>query len=255
MKQFLVILLCAALLPFRPVMSIVPAAEELPEPYLEEEADDSYTEDFHVEEISEKEKEELREQIGAESLENIIGTDDFDEEAFRAEIEEKRAYDEGLETGGEDFMLDSARISISEEDFHHYDLEMNAGEKELVDLMALPAGMADLKVTWKSSNKKVATVSKGLITAKNAKSGQAVITVKIRSKAKGASKWIDHQPLTISVNVIPTEVPKKVRKENKYSFSLSSSTTSFITASHPSIRTVRRMYRSFRNGVQRAMLR
>ena len=107
-----------------------------------------------------------------------------------------------------------------------YRLELKSGEQELVKLLPKPLdGTAEMKVTWKSDDKKVATVKNGLITAKVADKGRTTVRVTVKSKPRGARKWITHEPVLIDVDVSKIAVPKKIKQDKSFSLVLKGSQT------------------------------
>ncbi len=86
--------------------------------------------------------------------------------------------------------------------------KISAGKSKTVTCSVLPSNATNKSVIWSSSNEKVATVSKGVITAK--KAGSAVITVKTADGGFSAACNVTViVPVTgVSVSVSSVEVPK-----------------------------------------------
>ena len=104
-----------------------------------------------------------------------------------------------------------------------YELTLNAGEQELIEILPFEAMPSDeLSVTWKSDNSKIATVKNGLVTAKF-NNGIAIITATPQIKHIGTKSWKKLDPVNISVSVVNAEVPKKSTADKAYSISLKSS--------------------------------
>ena len=107
-----------------------------------------------------------------------------------------------------------------------YRLVLKSGEQELVKMNPKPFdSTSELKVTWKSDDNKVASVTNGLITAKFAEKGRTTIRVMVKSRPRGAKKWIQHEPVLIDVDVSKIAVPKKIRQDKSFSFGLKGSQT------------------------------
>ena len=84
------------------------------------------------------------------------------------------------------------------------EITLTPGREATLKAKVRPSGASDKRVTWRSSNKKVATVSKnGVVTAK--KAGEAEITVKTRD---GSFK----DTCTVFVEVYPTAL--RLKKDN-----------------------------------------
>lgn len=117
--------------------------------------------------------------------------------------------------------LFSERLENEKTDDGQYVLELNSGEQELIDLMLVPYdSVTEMKVKWKSDDKKVATVKNGLITAKMTDKGHTTVTATVQVRPYGQKKWTKLEPAKIVVRVKKIAVPKKSKLDKSYKISL-----------------------------------
>jgi len=124
------------------------------------------------------------------------------------------------------------RLANNTTDDGQYQLELNTGEQELLEVLPNPIeNVAETKITWRSDDPKVATVRNGLVTARLADKGHTTITATVKTKPLGETKWVTLKPVKIVVRVRQIETPKKLKTDKSYNITLKSSQNLDLNAS------------------------
>ncbi|MBQ9438194.1 MAG: InlB B-repeat-containing protein, partial [Lachnospiraceae bacterium] len=108
--------------------------------------------------------------------------------------------------------------------------EMKAGEQRVFRVSFEPFDTTDPRtVTWKSSNKKAASVSGGVVTAKEVKQAlttEITASVKYTDPETGKTKTMTQ---SLEVRVLPVENPKAAQADKSYSLAISKSSLKMVS--------------------------
>ena len=120
------------------------------------------------------------------------------------------------------------------DDTQYDQLEMKAGEQKALIASVVPFESTDTVtgISWKTSNSKVLSVSKGLITAKAA--GEAKVTATLKVKPAGTSKTKAYTAeCTVKVAAVENDKPKSRQNDKNYKLSLNKSSLKLDRTASP----------------------